>query len=84
MKKVILITAISILVATFGYAGSEKASAPGKDSQTVYRAGSQGSFKGSEEKNNIWGKGVNHESNPSLASNPCGLVGTDSGHEYGG
>jgi quercetin dioxygenase-like cupin family protein len=46
MRKIILILAFSLLAASLAYAGSEKTSEQGKASQTVYRAGSQTSFKG--------------------------------------
>ena len=49
MKKIILISTISILVATFVYAGAEKLTEQGKDSQSVFRAGSQHSFKGPDK-----------------------------------
>lgn len=46
MKKLSLIVTLLMLVASVGYAGSEKAPDQGKDLQTVYRAESQKSFKG--------------------------------------
>lgn len=49
IKKLTLILTISMLCASVVYAGSEKASDQGKDSQQVYRAGSQKSFKGTEK-----------------------------------
>ena len=49
MKKFILILILSMLFAYVVYAGSEKAAEQGKNSQTVYRAGSQKSFKGPED-----------------------------------
>lgn len=49
MNKLALITALSILFASVVYAGSEKAPEQGKDSQVVYRAKSQKSFKGPED-----------------------------------
>ena len=49
MRKLILILTLSMFVVSFAYAGSEKAPERGKNSQTVYRAGSQKSFKGSED-----------------------------------
>ena len=49
MKKFILILTLSMLFAYVVYAGSEKAAEQGKNSQTVYRAGSQKSFKGPED-----------------------------------
>lgn len=49
MRKLILILTLAALLASMAYAGSEKSAAPGQDSQTVYRAGSQQSFKGPEK-----------------------------------
>jgi 4-carboxymuconolactone decarboxylase len=49
MRKLILILTLSMFVVSFAYAGSEKAPEQGKNSQTVYRAGSQKSFKGPED-----------------------------------
>jgi quercetin dioxygenase-like cupin family protein len=49
MKKLILIMTLLMLVASVGYAGSEKDSEQGKDSQVVYRAESLKSFKGPED-----------------------------------
>ena len=48
MKKLVLIVTLSMLFASVVYAGSEKAPEQGKDSQVVYRAKSQKSFKGPE------------------------------------
>jgi 4-carboxymuconolactone decarboxylase len=49
MKKNILILILSILFAHIVYAGSQKAPEQGKDSQAIYRAGSQKSFKGPKD-----------------------------------
>ncbi|MEW6673085.1 MAG: cupin domain-containing protein [Thermodesulfobacteriota bacterium] len=49
MKKCIMILTLSMLAASFVYAGSEKAPKQGKDSQVVYRAESQKPFKGPED-----------------------------------
>jgi quercetin dioxygenase-like cupin family protein len=48
MRKLILILTLSMIFASVVFAGSEKAPEQGKDSQIVYRAGSQKSFKGPE------------------------------------
>jgi quercetin dioxygenase-like cupin family protein len=48
MKELILIFALSMLIATVVYAGSGKASEQGKGSQVLYRGVSQQSFKGPE------------------------------------
>ena len=48
MRKFILILTLSMLFASVLYAGSEKALEQGKDSQVIYRAQSQKSFKGPE------------------------------------
>jgi 4-carboxymuconolactone decarboxylase len=49
MRKLILILTLSMLFASVSYAGSEKAPEQGKDSQVIYRAESQKSFKGPED-----------------------------------
>jgi quercetin dioxygenase-like cupin family protein len=49
MKKFILILTLSMLIASVVYAGSEKVPEHGKDTQVIYRAGSQKSFKGPED-----------------------------------
>jgi quercetin dioxygenase-like cupin family protein len=49
MKRLILISTLCMLVASVAYAGSEKTSGQDKDSQVVYRAESQKSFKGPED-----------------------------------
>ena len=49
MIKLIMILAFSMLVASAAQAGSGKAPEPGQDSQVIYRAGSQQSFKGPED-----------------------------------
>jgi quercetin dioxygenase-like cupin family protein len=49
MRKLILILTLSMFVVSFAYAGSEKAPEQGTDSQVIYRAGSQKSFKGPED-----------------------------------
>ena len=49
MKALILISTLSMLAAFDGYAGSQKAPKQGKDSQVLYRAGSQESFDGPPE-----------------------------------
>ena len=49
MKKLMVITALLMLIASVGYAGSKKASDQGKDSQVVYRSEAQESFTGPED-----------------------------------
>ena len=49
MRKLILTLTLVMLFASVAYAGSEKAPEKGKDSQEVYRSGSQKSFKGPED-----------------------------------
>ena len=49
MKALILISTLSMLATSDGYAGSQKSPEQGKDSQVVYRAGSQESFDGPAE-----------------------------------
>jgi len=49
MKKNILILTLSMLFAYAVYAGCEKAPEQGTDSQVIYQAGSQKSFKGPED-----------------------------------
>lgn len=49
MKKFILILTLSMLFSSVVHAGSEKAPEQGKNSQMVYRAESQKSFKGPED-----------------------------------
>jgi quercetin dioxygenase-like cupin family protein len=49
MRTLILTLTFSMLFAFVVYAGSEKASEQGKNSQVVYRAESQESFKGPED-----------------------------------
>ena len=51
MRKLGLILTLSMLFASVVYAGSEKAPEQGKDSQEVYRAKSQKSFKGPNNQN---------------------------------
>jgi 4-carboxymuconolactone decarboxylase len=46
MNKLILIMTLSMLFASVVYAGSQKAPERGANSQVIYRAGSQESFKG--------------------------------------
>ena len=48
MKKLTLIMTLSMLFASVVYAGPEKVSEQGKDSQIIYKAESQKSFKGPE------------------------------------
>jgi 4-carboxymuconolactone decarboxylase len=48
MKKLFLVLALLMLVASAAQAGSGNAPEPGKDPQMVYQAGSQKSFKGPE------------------------------------
>jgi len=48
MKRLTFILALSLLAVSLVYAGAQKNSEQGRDSQTVYRAGSQRSFKGPE------------------------------------
>jgi quercetin dioxygenase-like cupin family protein len=49
MNNLTLILTLSMFVASIVYAGSEKGPEQGKNSQAVYRAGSQKSFKGPED-----------------------------------
>jgi len=49
VKKLILILTLSMLIASVVYADSNKAPGQGKNSQAVYRAEAQKSFKGPED-----------------------------------
>ena len=48
MRKLLLILVLSMIIASVVCAGSEKTPEQGKDSQIIYRAGTQKSFKGPE------------------------------------
>ena len=69
MRKFRLILALSMLIASVVHAGSKVAQEQGKDSQVIYRAESQRSFKGPEEwytgvldgNNVIWNEKVTDE-----------------------
>ncbi len=49
MKKLTILTIILAFFATVAYAGSEKKQEKGENSQIIYKAGSQKSFKGPED-----------------------------------